>query len=649
MYQEKYLKYKNKYLSLKEQLGGSNRDNSNKKSEMPSSNKVSASKAEENHTLNNDETDSNGVYGIHGSYISSLSTLTNRRPQYKKSSTGSLSIECKISASINSNLQYYETEDDGNSMYSSIALDVYGDKLLHRLVRRECITYLESNRDTIFLDEDIEPLKKNEMDEYIKEQKKDGVEGEYITLLAAAKLYKRPIYFYELQNYGNRCRVVINERHCILSKPDGNQIYKGRPISLLCETCESSSSSSASSSFKSLELKKHYALVISNSIREIGKCIERSESLELSNDRSQDLSHIFGSGTRSMECNDGICKMNDEDTIDDRRIPFFQTQDDWLNQSKIDAIIDAIDFGYILSQAQLKKYIGNFSKKYRNTNDKQKDLPELLGLRERNVYDTPNMSAEVLLTGLKRNKKGQGLPNIMSLANSSELKFLDIYKNKINSLRIMDKGDVDSAAGGGAAGGGAEPSSESDVNLIIKNNDNKISCFREVKFNDKIPLPIRKRIDDIRAKIYYWCLGQQLCLLLTHRLYSPGENINSMETLLRQHITLKQDICERVSRIRRIRESETILFDHLQSIQRSRKYQEKRVTIKKTSEKEALADKFNGYHEYTEESIAHDKQLYESIQNEDAVLLYLFSSIDDILQEFNELEQIYILLKNIPK
>lgn len=90
----------------------------------------------------------------------------------------------------NSGLEIVEMEKDGNCMFRSVADQVYADSGMHDVVRKQCMDYMESNKEH-FKSFTAEPV-----DEYISRKRQSGVFGNHLELQAISELYQRPIYIY---------------------------------------------------------------------------------------------------------------------------------------------------------------------------------------------------------------------------------------------------------------------------------------------------------------------------------------------------------------------------------------------------------------------------------------------------------------------
>jgi len=79
---------------------------------------------------------------------------------------------------------------DGNCLFHAIAEQVYGDANFHDIVRRDCINYIEQNRDYF-----AEFIAGN-FNEYINRMRQDGTFGDHVEIQACAEIYNRPVEIY---------------------------------------------------------------------------------------------------------------------------------------------------------------------------------------------------------------------------------------------------------------------------------------------------------------------------------------------------------------------------------------------------------------------------------------------------------------------
>eukprot|EP01124_Arcella_intermedia_P009567 TRINITY_DN16245_c0_g1_i2.p1 TRINITY_DN16245_c0_g1~~TRINITY_DN16245_c0_g1_i2.p1 ORF type:complete len:264 (+),score=65.58 TRINITY_DN16245_c0_g1_i2:33-824(+) len=87
-------------------------------------------------------------------------------------------------------LKITKTEEDGNCLFRAVAHQVYGDEEMHDVVRKNCMDYMDKERNHFsqFVVEDFT--------EYIKRKRQDTVYGNHLELQAIAELYNRPILIY---------------------------------------------------------------------------------------------------------------------------------------------------------------------------------------------------------------------------------------------------------------------------------------------------------------------------------------------------------------------------------------------------------------------------------------------------------------------
>lgn len=79
---------------------------------------------------------------------------------------------------------------DGNCMFRAVAHQLYGNAEKYDLIRKNCIDYMEKERDHFsqFVTEDFT--------EYLKRKRLDTVYGNHLELQAIAELFNRPILIY---------------------------------------------------------------------------------------------------------------------------------------------------------------------------------------------------------------------------------------------------------------------------------------------------------------------------------------------------------------------------------------------------------------------------------------------------------------------
>jgi len=87
-------------------------------------------------------------------------------------------------------LKICQIEKDGNCLFRTVAHQLYGDEKMHDVVRKNCMDYMEKERNHFsqFVVEDFL--------EYITRKRKDTVYGNHLELQAIAELYNRPILIY---------------------------------------------------------------------------------------------------------------------------------------------------------------------------------------------------------------------------------------------------------------------------------------------------------------------------------------------------------------------------------------------------------------------------------------------------------------------
>jgi len=80
--------------------------------------------------------------------------------------------------------------NDGNCMFRAVAHQLYGNQEKHDLIRKNCVDYMEKERDHFsqFVTEDFT--------EYLKRKRYDRVFGNHLELQAIAELFNRPILIY---------------------------------------------------------------------------------------------------------------------------------------------------------------------------------------------------------------------------------------------------------------------------------------------------------------------------------------------------------------------------------------------------------------------------------------------------------------------
>jgi len=81
---------------------------------------------------------------------------------------------------------------DGNCLFRAVAHQLYGDQEMHDAVRRQCMDYMEQERDH------FSQFVTEEFSEYIARKRKDAVYGNHLELQAIAELYNRPILIYTI-------------------------------------------------------------------------------------------------------------------------------------------------------------------------------------------------------------------------------------------------------------------------------------------------------------------------------------------------------------------------------------------------------------------------------------------------------------------
>jgi hypothetical protein len=87
-------------------------------------------------------------------------------------------------------LEVYAVAGDGNCLFRSVADQVYGDAEMHDIVRKNCLDFMERDRDyySQFVTE--------EFDEYIRRKRILGTFGNHLEIQAMIELYNRPFEIY---------------------------------------------------------------------------------------------------------------------------------------------------------------------------------------------------------------------------------------------------------------------------------------------------------------------------------------------------------------------------------------------------------------------------------------------------------------------
>lgn len=128
-----------------------------------------------------------------------------------------------IAALRRKNLEIKEQKGDGNCLFRSVALQVYGDSNCHVEVRKNCMDYMEREREYfqpfLPMDEDFEA--------YISRKRQDKVHGNNPELQALSEIYNRPIEIFCPQNGGEPINIFQSELKTSdlpirLSYEDGN-------------------------------------------------------------------------------------------------------------------------------------------------------------------------------------------------------------------------------------------------------------------------------------------------------------------------------------------------------------------------------------------------------------------------------------------
>lgn len=128
-----------------------------------------------------------------------------------------------IAALRRKNLEIKEQKGDGNCLFRSVALQVYGDSNCHVEVRKNCMDYIEREREYfqpfLPMDEDFEA--------YINRKRQDKVHGNNPELQALSEIYNRPIEIFCPENGGEPINIFqselkTNDLPIRLSYEDGN-------------------------------------------------------------------------------------------------------------------------------------------------------------------------------------------------------------------------------------------------------------------------------------------------------------------------------------------------------------------------------------------------------------------------------------------
>jgi len=87
-----------------------------------------------------------------------------------------------------------ETAMDGNFMFRAVADQIYGDQGMHGEVRRQCLDYMEKERDhySQFVTEGFK--------EYVARKRLDGTFGNHLELQSISEIYNRPIFIYTIDD-----------------------------------------------------------------------------------------------------------------------------------------------------------------------------------------------------------------------------------------------------------------------------------------------------------------------------------------------------------------------------------------------------------------------------------------------------------------
>jgi OTU domain-containing protein 5 len=89
-------------------------------------------------------------------------------------------------------LQVVIMPPDGNCLFHAVADQIYGDHSYHDVVRKQCLDYMEKERNHFsqFITEDFNA--------YIARKRQLGVHGNHVELQAITEIYSRPVEIYAL-------------------------------------------------------------------------------------------------------------------------------------------------------------------------------------------------------------------------------------------------------------------------------------------------------------------------------------------------------------------------------------------------------------------------------------------------------------------
>ncbi|XP_049848746.1 OTU domain-containing protein 5-A-like [Schistocerca gregaria] len=125
-----------------------------------------------------------------GSSNSRTGSCSNTRDKLKEFSSSVYDLQStkNFQSMLNDRgLELVFVEGDGNCLFRAIADQIYGDQHMHGIVRRDCLNYMEKERDFFadFISDDF--------DGYVQNKRNLGVYGDHLELHALSEMYGRHI------------------------------------------------------------------------------------------------------------------------------------------------------------------------------------------------------------------------------------------------------------------------------------------------------------------------------------------------------------------------------------------------------------------------------------------------------------------------
>lgn len=126
------------------------------------------------------------------SSAASRTTKVVRPASSSTKSTAELRKERKKKAVSTSRLTVQHVQGDGNCLFRSVSIQIYGDETWHDRVREECMDFIEKDREHFqaFVAEE-------DFDSYVRRKRRGGTFGDNTEIQAMAELYNRPVIVFE--------------------------------------------------------------------------------------------------------------------------------------------------------------------------------------------------------------------------------------------------------------------------------------------------------------------------------------------------------------------------------------------------------------------------------------------------------------------